>query len=85
MLNLIGKCTFEKAEYRAAKHTWSPERFVWLTKLNNLRISINGETRGLNADERAAVINLPYEKAILKYKQLKDHLVKQGFGASSRI
>lgn len=80
MLNLIGKCTFEKAEFRAAKHTWSAERFVWLTKLNNLRISINGETRGLNSDERAAVINLPYEKAILKYKQLKDHLVKLGFG-----
>jgi CRISPR-associated endonuclease Csn1 len=80
MLNLIGKCTFEKTEYRAAKHTWSAERFVWLTKLNNLRISINGETRGLNTDERAAALNLPYEKAILKYKQLKDHLVKLGFG-----
>lgn len=80
MLKLIGKCTFEKDEYRAAKHTWSAERFVWLTKLNNLRVSINGETRGLNADERAAVINLPYEKATLKYKQLKDHLFKQGFG-----
>jgi len=80
MLKLIGKCTFEKTEYRAAKHTWSAERFVWLTKLNNLRISINGETRGLTADERAAVLNLPYEKAILKYKQLKDHLAKLGFG-----
>lgn len=80
MLNLIGKCTFEKAEYRAAKHTWSAERFVWLTKLNNLRISINGETRGLNGDERAAVINLPYEKAKLTYKQLKAHLNKHGFG-----
>jgi CRISPR-associated endonuclease Csn1 len=80
MLNLIGKCTFEKAEYRAAKHTWSAERFVWLTKLNNLRVSINGETRGLNGDERAAAINLPYEKAKLSYKQLRAHLVKQGFG-----
>lgn len=80
MLKLIGKCTFEKTEYRAAKHTWSAERFVWLTKLNNLRININGETRGLNADERDAVLSLPYEKAILKYKQLKDHLFKQGFG-----
>lgn len=79
MLNLIGKCTFEKAEYRAAKHTWSAERFVWLTKLNNLRISVNGTTRGLNTDERAAVINLPYEKAKLSYKQLKNHLVKMGY------
>lgn len=80
MLNLIGKCTFEKAEYRAAKHTWSAERFVWLTKLNNLRISINGETRSLNGDERAAVINLPYEKTKLTYKQLRAHLLKHGFG-----
>ncbi len=80
MLDRIGRCTFEKTEHRAAKHTWSAERFVWLTKLNNLRISINGETRGLNADERAAAINLPYEKATLKYKQLRDHLTKLGFG-----
>lgn len=79
MLKLIGKCTFEKTEYRAAKHTWSAERFVWLTKLNNLRISINGETRSLNADERAAVLNLPYEKTKLTYKQLKAHLFKSGF------
>ncbi|MEY4590155.1 MAG: type RNA-guided endonuclease Cas9 [Pseudomonadota bacterium] len=80
MLKLIGKCTFEKQEYRAAKHSWSAERFVWLTKLNNLRVSLNGDSRSLNADERAAVINLPYEKATLKYKQLKEHLVKSGFG-----
>lgn len=78
MLKLIGKCTFEKNEYRAAKHSWSAERFVWLTKLNNLRISIHGENRGLNNDERTAVIDLPYEKAKLTYKQLKNHLIKLG-------
>ncbi len=78
MLNLIGKCTFEHNEYRAAKHSWSAERFVWLTRLNNLRISINGESRPLNADERVVALNLPYELASVKYKQLKTKLVTQG-------
>ena len=78
MLNLIGKCTFEKDEYRAAKHTWSAERFVWLTRLNNLRVSIDGEARALNSQERAALINLPYEKSKLTYKQVKTHLSKHG-------
>lgn len=75
---LVGYCTFERAEHRAAKHSWSAERFVWLTRLNNLRISINGETRGLNEAERIAALPLPYEKASLSYKQLKTHLVKLG-------
>lgn len=75
----IGKCTFETTEKRAAKHTWSAERFVWLTRLNHLRVNINGEIRGLNVAERAAVINLPYEKSKLTYQQLKKHLIKQGY------
>ncbi|QKJ67318.1 type II CRISPR RNA-guided endonuclease Cas9 [Deefgea piscis] len=85
MLERIGFCTFErkksgknKDEYRAAKHTWSAERFVWLTRLNNLRININGESRPLSEVERKAVIDLPYEKAKLTHKQLKAHLIKLG-------
>lgn len=78
MLELIGRCTFEKGECRAAKHTWSAERFVWLTKLNNLRLSIHGEIRPLNEAERLAVIDLPYQLVSVKFKQLKEELVKLG-------
>ncbi len=76
MLKLIGKCTFEKDEYRAPKCAYSAERFVWLSKLNNLRIDQNGTHRPLTDAERQAVINLPYEKSDVSYKQLRDRLVK---------
>jgi CRISPR-associated endonuclease Csn1 len=79
MLAMIGKCTFEKDEYRAPKHSWSAERFVWLTKLNNCRISENGNVRSLTADERNACIDLPYELSKVEYKQLKAKMVKSGF------
>lgn len=71
ILRMLGKCTFEPAEYKAAKNTYSAERFVWLTKLNNLRILENGVERGLTEDERQLLINQPYEKAKLTYLQVK--------------
>jgi len=55
ILKMLGKCTFED-EYKAAKNTYSAERFVWITKLNNLRIQENGLERALNDNERLALI-----------------------------
>lgn len=77
LLKMLGKCTFEKQEYRAPKASFTAERHVWLTRLNNLRISLNGETRPLNAQERQIALPLPYEQASdLTYKQLRSALVK---------
>jgi CRISPR-associated endonuclease Csn1 len=76
MLNLIGKCTFEKNEHRAPKSSWTAERFVWMTKLNNLRISEHGLRRELSLEERAALINLPYDQKEVKYKSLRTKLKK---------
>jgi CRISPR-associated endonuclease Csn1 len=84
MLKLIGKCTFEHDEYRAPKSSYSAERFVWLTKLNNLRIKHSGEERPLNAAERQAVLPMPYKLAKVSYKQLRKELEKQtGFSADA--
>ncbi|MCP1659451.1 type II CRISPR RNA-guided endonuclease Cas9 [Neisseria perflava] len=74
VLKMLGKCTFEPEEYKAAKHTYSAERFVWLTKLNNLRIQCDGEERALSAAERQALINMPYKNAKLTYKQVRKEL-----------
>ncbi|MDG2958939.1 type II CRISPR RNA-guided endonuclease Cas9 [Exercitatus varius] len=71
ILKMLGKCTHEKTEYKAAKNTYSAERFVWLTKLNNLRILENGTERGLTESERQLVINQPYEKSKFTYAQLR--------------
>lgn len=78
MLKMIGHCTFEPTEYRAAKRSWTAERFVWLTRLNNLRLNVAGDVRPLTAAERQCVLDLPYRFASVTYKKLKDTLVKAG-------
>ena len=79
LLKMLGKCTFEKAEFRAPKASFTAERHVWLTRLNNLRIVIDGTTRPLNEQERRAALPLPYQQAgDLTYKQLRSTLIKAG-------
>lgn len=74
LLKLVGKCPFEPSEYRAPKASYSAERFVWLTKLNNLRISEVGEQRALTAGERQILLDQPYLLAKLTYKQARQKL-----------
>ncbi|MDH2997411.1 type II CRISPR RNA-guided endonuclease Cas9 [Pasteurellaceae bacterium LFhippo2] len=71
ILKMLGKCTFEQTEYKAAKNTYSAEYFVWLTKLNNLRILEQGTERSLSTDERQLLINQPFEKAKFTYAQAR--------------
>lgn len=75
ILKMLGKCTFEPTEYKAAKNSYSVERFVWLTKLNNLRILENGIERSLTDNERFTLLDQPYEKAKLTYAQVRTMLV----------
>lgn len=78
LLKMLGNCTFEKDEYRAPKASFSAERHVWLTRLNNLRIVVDGRSRPLNEAERKAALPLPYQTESFKYKTLKTALVKAG-------
>lgn len=71
LLKTVGKCTFEPTEFRAPKASHSAERFVWLTRLNNLRVSGLGETRALIDSERAALMELPFAQAKLTYNQAR--------------
>jgi CRISPR-associated endonuclease Csn1 len=80
LLKMLGHCTFEKAEYRAPKASFTAERHVWLARLNNLRIVVDGSTRPLNEMERRVALPLPYQQAgDLTYKQLGSALIKEGF------
>jgi CRISPR-associated endonuclease Csn1 len=80
LLEMLGYCTFEKSEHRAPKASFTAERHVWLTKLNNLRIMVDGTTRGLNEMERRLALPMPYQQAgDLTYKQLRAALTKAGF------
>lgn len=87
LLKMLGHCTFEKDEYRAPKASFTAERHVWLTRLNNLRIAVDGEMRPLNEQERRIALPLPYSQAgDLTHKQLRAALVKAGvLGESFRF
>jgi len=86
LLEMLGRCTFEKSggpdgkgEYRAPKASFTAERHVWLTRLNNLRVVVDGTTRPLDEQERRIALPLPYlpgEK--FTYKNLRTALVKAG-------
>jgi CRISPR-associated endonuclease Csn1 len=78
LLKMLGKCTFEKSEFRAPKASFSAERHVWLTRLNNLRVIEEGRSRPLNEAERTAALLLPYQTESFKYATLKKALIKQG-------
>jgi CRISPR-associated endonuclease Csn1 len=80
MLNMVGRCTFEPAEYRSPKRSFSGERFVWLSKLNNLRIIERGERRALTEAERQAALDLPFKRVKVTYKQLRAAI---GLGADA--
>lgn len=74
LLKMIGKCTFEKSEYRAPKASYRAERFVWLGKLNNLKIVGGGDARPLTDAERRNIIDLPFTQAKLTFKQVRKAL-----------
>ena len=84
LLKMLGKCTFERREYRAPKASFTAERHVWLTRLNNLRIVVDGTTRALNEAERRIALPLPYKQAgDFTYKQLRAALTKAGLVPNS--
>ena len=68
---MLGHCTFEPTEPKTAKNTYTAERFVWLTKLNNLRILEQGSERPLTDTERATLMDEPYRKSKLTYAQAR--------------
>ena len=77
LLKMLGHCTFEKEEYRSPKASFTAERHVWLTRLNNLRIVLDGTTRPLSEQERRIALPLPYQQVgDFTYKQLRSALVK---------
>ena len=78
LLKMLGHCTFEKAEFRAPKASFTAERHVWLTRLNNLRVIVDGASRALTQEERSLALLMPYQTEQFKYKTLKAALVKAG-------
>ncbi|MFN7085378.1 MAG: type II CRISPR RNA-guided endonuclease Cas9 [Burkholderiales bacterium] len=86
LLEMLGHCTFEKEEYRAPKASFTAERHVWLTRLNNLRIVVDGKMRPLTEAERQVALPLPYQQAgDFNYKQLRKAFTKEGLSHAFRF
>lgn len=79
VLHMLGRCTFEPKEFRAPKASFTAERHVWLTRLNNLRVSGQGKVEALSDAQRSIALLLPYEGGEkFTYKSLKKGLIKLG-------
>lgn len=74
MIKMLGCCTFESEEYRAPKASYTAERFVWLTRLNNMRLTSFQQERQLTPQERQLIIEMPFTQAKMTYKQLRAKL-----------
>jgi CRISPR-associated endonuclease Csn1 len=86
LLKMLGHCTFEKAEYRAPKASFTAERHVWLTRLNNVRITVDGKTRALTDTEHQLCLPLPYQSGEkFTYKNLRSALEKAGLTKAFRF
>ena len=74
ILRLIGRCTFEPGELRAAKHSYHAERSSLLQKINSLSYTRNGDRLPLTEEERAKVVELLYSKSKVIYAQVRKAL-----------
>ncbi len=71
---MIGKCTFEPDEYRAAKASYSFEYFSLLEAINHIRIEENRVSSPLTSEQRRTVIDLAHRSADLNYAKLRKAL-----------
>lgn len=72
---MLGHCTFEKDEPRAAKGSYSAEYFRLLQDVNHLRlVKNNGESCALTREEKQIYIDLVMKSAAASYAQLRKKL-----------
>ena len=75
MDKMVGKCTLEKDEPRAAKNSWTFERAMLLQKVNNLAYQVDSKKIFLSEEQREKVIDLAYKlKSGVKYKKIRSEL-----------
>ncbi len=70
---MVGKCTLDKQENRAAKACFTSERFVMAQKLSHLIRSIEGERISLE-EEYAAIKEMAYQKQKVTYADIRKYL-----------
>ena len=72
---MLGKCTFEEDEPRAAKASYTAEYFRVLQEANNLKLVCNGMPAGfLNQEQRKIFIDLALSSGSASYATLRKKL-----------
>lgn len=80
---MLGKCTFEKEEFRAPKACYTFEYFKLLQDLNHIKIEkyernndveLNVEKRELTSDEKSEILELVKSKVTVTYDSLRTTL-----------
>lgn len=72
--NMVGYCTLEPTERRAAKATYSFEYFNLLERVNHIRLVANGRSIPLTKEQRDALIALAHKTANLTYAKIRKEL-----------
>lgn len=71
---MIGACTLEKNEKRAAKASYSFEYFNLLTHVNSIRIADGGESAPLSGEQRKQLIELAHKTEALDFSKIRKAL-----------
>lgn len=71
---MVGRCTFEPDEPRAAKAAYSFEYFSLLQKLNHIRLAENGETRPLTQPQRQQLLSLAHKTPDVSLARIRKEL-----------
>ena len=73
---MVGYCTFEPTEKRAAKASYTFQYFGLLSRVNNLKVQemVGAEYKHLNHEERRLIIDKAFEKEKITYADIKKML-----------
>ena len=71
---MIGKCTLETGEPRAAKASYSFEYFTLLQNVNHLRLMSGGESSPLSSAQRETLIALAHKTKDLNFSRIRKEL-----------
>ncbi|MCL2409222.1 MAG: type II CRISPR RNA-guided endonuclease Cas9 [Oscillospiraceae bacterium] len=71
---MLGNCTFELEEKRAAKSSYSFEHFELLQKISHIRLDIDGKTMPLTGEQRLKLIELAHSVEKLNFLRIRKEL-----------
>lgn len=71
---MIGKCTLETGEPRAAKASYSFDYFTLLQNVNHLRLVCGGESNPLSGAQREVLIALAHKTKELNFSRIRKEL-----------